>query len=89
MISDVYGIKEFQTKLAQIARKIRETGGHYLVTNRNKPSLVAIPFEDYKEIEDILIELNSPALKRDIKEARKEYEEGKAADFKKFIKSQS
>ena len=86
MISDVYGIKEFQTKLAKIARKIRETGGHYLITNRNKPTMVAIPFEDYKEIEDILVELNSANLKRDIRKARKEYESGQAADFRKFIK---
>lgn len=85
MISNVYGIKEFQMNLAKIARSIREAGGHYLVTNRNKPAMVAIPFEDYKEIEDILLELNSPGLKREIKLARQEYEKGKSADFRKFI----
>ena len=76
IIKDVYGIKEFQTKIAKIARQIKETGGHYLVTNRNKPAMVAIPFEDYKQIEDILLELNSPNLKRDIRIARREYENG-------------
>lgn len=86
MIQDVYGIKEFQTKLPQIARKIKEIGGHYLITNRSKPSMVAIPFEDYQEIEDIFLELNSPKLKRDIQEGREEYRKGKTRNFREFLK---
>jgi len=76
MIQDVYGIKEFQTKLPFIAKKIREQGGHYLVTNRCKPSMVAIPFKDYQEIEDILMELNSPQLQKEIKKGREDYTRG-------------
>lgn len=87
MIQDVYGIKEFQVKLPAIARKIAKLGGHYLVTRRNKPSLVAIPFADYQEIADILLELNSPILKKDIKESRIEYKKGEIADFRDFIKN--
>ena len=87
MIQNVFGIKEFQTRLPEIARLINDVGGHYLVTNRNKPSMVAIPFEDYKEIEDILLELNSPGLKKEIREARYEYQKGKASDFDDFVKS--
>ena len=86
MIQQVYGIKKFQTHLPSIAKKIREVGGHYLVTNRNQPSLVAIPFEDYKAIEDILLELNSPALKRELRQGRAEYHRGKARLFKEIIK---
>ena len=89
MIQDIYGIKEFQIKLPEIARQISQTGGHYLVTNRSKPSLVAIPFSDYQEIEDILLELNSPSLKNDIKEARIEYRKNKAKDFRKFLKAEN
>lgn len=85
MIQDVYGIKEFQIKLPQIAKKISQIGGHYLVTNRSRPSLVAIPFADYQEIEDILLELNSPSLKKDIKRGRQEYSKGQAQNFDKFI----
>ena len=85
MIQDVYGIKEFQTKLPQIANKIRQIGGHYLVTNRSKPSLVAIPFSDYQEIEDILLELNSPSLQEDVKKGRREYSEGKTRNFDDFV----
>ena len=77
MIQDVFGIKDFQTNLPKIARKINQMGGHYLVTNRSKPALVAIPFADYQAIEDILLELNSPQLQKDIKEGRKEYLQGK------------
>ena len=86
MIQDVFGIKEFQTKLPEIARKIREVGGHYLVTNRNKPALVALSFEEYKTIEDILLELNSPALLEEIETARREYRRGKTTDFRGFLK---
>ena len=87
MIQDVYGIKEFQTKLPSIARLIHQEGGHYLVTNRAKPALVAIPFSDYQEIEDILLELNSPKLKREIKKGREEKQRGKTKEFSKFVKS--
>ena len=89
MIQDVYGIKEFQVKLPEIARNIAKAGGHYLVTNRSKPSLVAIPFSDYQEIEDILLELNSPSLKKDIKASRQEYRKKKAKDFRKFLKEEN
>jgi PHD/YefM family antitoxin component YafN of YafNO toxin-antitoxin module len=87
MLQDVFGIKEFQTKLPSIAKKIRSVGGHYLVTNRNKPSLVAIPFDDYQEIADILLELNSPRLKREVQEARDEYRDGKTVSFDTFLSS--
>lgn len=86
MIQDVYGIKEFQVNLPKIARKIAQIGGHYLVTNRSKPSLVAIPFADYQEIEDILLELNTSSLKKDINIGRQEYAKKKAKDFRKFLK---
>lgn len=86
MIQDVFGIKEFQTKLPQIARTISQFGGHYLVTKRNRPSLVAIPFKDYQEIADIFLELNSPGLKKDIKKGRGEYQQKKAKDFRQFLK---
>ncbi len=79
MIQNVFGIKEFQTNLPQIARRISEIGGHYLITNRSKPSMVAIPFEDYQEIEDILLELNSPGLKKEIQKGRSEYKSGKTS----------
>lgn len=87
MIQDVYGIKEFQINLPKIARKISQIGGHYLVTNRSKPSMVAIPFADYQEIEDILLELNSPTLKKDIEKGREEFKNKKTTDFRKFLKS--
>lgn len=87
MIYDVYGIKSFQTHLPQIARQIEAVGGHYLVTNRNKPAMVAIPFADYQAIEDILIELNSPALKKDIAAGRLEYQQGKTKSLDEVTKN--
>ena len=87
MIQDVFGIKDFQTRLPELARKISETGGHFLVTKRSKPAMVAIPFEDYKEIEDILLELNSPKLKKEIKKARGDYKKGKVHNFDEVTKN--
>ena len=85
MIQNVFGIKKFQTQLPKLSRKISQAGGHFLVTNRNRPVFVTIPFEDYKEIEDVLLELNSPALQKEVKSGRKEYKAGKSSDFKKFV----
>lgn len=87
MILDTFGIKEFQVKLPEIARKIRQVGGHYLVTNRSKPALVAIPFEDYQEIADIFLELNSPRVKQDIQKGRSEYKKGKTKNFRDFLEN--
>ena len=73
MINQVMGIKKFQTNLPKVARQIRDVGGHILVTNRNEPALVAISFEDYQILEDVLAELNSPQLQKDVAEGRREY----------------
>jgi len=86
MLQTIYGIKQFQTNLPAMARQINEVGGHYIVTRRNKPAFVAIPFDDYKEVQDILLEMNSPELHKDISKARKEYHGGKTQDFDKFVK---
>lgn len=85
MLQNIYGIKKFQSSLPSIAKKISEVGGHYIVTRRSNPAFVAIPFEDYKEIQDILLELNSPNLQNDIKKSREEYQKGKTTDFDEFV----
>jgi len=86
MLQNVYGIKQFQNLLPSIAQKIKDVGGHYIITKRSTPVFVAIPFDDYKEIQDILLELNSPKLQKDIAEGRRGYKSGKTKDFEKFIK---
>lgn len=73
MLQTIYGIKQFQTNLPAMARQIDEAGGCYIVTRRNKPAFVAIPFDDYEEAQDIF-------------QARKEYHDGKTQDFDKFVK---
>lgn len=86
MIQSVFGIKQFQVNLPKLARQIREVGGHYLVTNRSVPEFVAIPFADYQQIEDILLELNSPKLLQSIGKGRKEYRAGKSTPFRDLLK---
>ncbi len=85
MLNTVMGIKQFQTKLPMVARDIKTMGGHYLVTNRNEPVMVAIPFQDYQAIEDILLELNSPTLQNDIALGRKEYKAGKTKPLTELL----
>ena len=85
MIQNVYGIKQFQTKLPAMARQIDEEGGHYIVTRRNKPAFVAIPFSDYQDVQDILLELNSPNLQEDIAQGRKEYQQGKTKTLDEVV----
>ena len=87
MIQNVFGIKEFQTKLPAMARLIEKEGGHYIVTCRNKPVFVVMPFADYQDLEDILMELNSPQLLRDVAQARKDYQAGKTKTLDEVLKS--
>ena len=56
------------------------------MTNRNKPVFVTLPFDDYKELEDILWELNSPTLLKSIELGRKEYLQGKTKELTKVLK---
>jgi len=85
MLSNVMGIKQFQTQLPMVARNIKAMGGHYLVTNRNEPVMVAISFEDYQSVEDILLEMNSPALQKDVADGRREYLQGKTTKLSDFL----
>ena len=85
MLSKVMGIKKFQTNLPSVARDIKERGGHYLITNRNEPAMVAIPFEDYQNIEDVLLEMNSPALHKDIAIGRQEYVSRQTKSLDNFL----
>lgn len=88
MITNIYGIKQFQTHLPQISNSIKDLGGHYLVTQRNTPIFVTIPFEEYQELQEILLEMNSPQLKRSIRKARKEFKEGKSVSLEDFLKDE-
>ena len=87
MLQNIFGIKQFQAQLPKIASDIASMGGHYMVTRRSQPAFVAIPFEDYQAIEDILLEARSPKLQRDVAEGRREYAQGKTKDIKEVIKS--
>ncbi len=87
MITDVYGIKQFQTHLPSISNSIKELGGHYLVTQRNTPIFVTIPFEEYQQLQEILLEMNSPQLRKSIRKARKEFQTGKTVSLDDFLKN--
>ncbi len=85
MISSSFGIKQFQSNLPSLANKMAEVGGHYLVTKRGKPVFMAIPFEDYQEIQDIIDEAQSRKLLVDIEKGRQEYKEGKTRKLEEVM----
>jgi len=88
MLQQVYGIKQFQTHLPAIAREINQMGGHFLITKRNDPAFVALSFEDYQEMVEMVLEKNSPQLQKHIIAGRKAYDKGETtslADLKKEL----
>lgn len=84
-MATTYDLDEFRKKLPEIAADLNRAGGHYIVTQEKKPSLVAISYSEYEEIAEIRQEMQAAGLKHDVKQARREYKAGKTVDFRKFI----
>lgn len=61
-----------------IARDMATVGGEYVVTRRGEPTFVAVPYERYQELQDLLAELRSPQLQKEIAQARKQHRSGKS-----------
>ncbi len=85
MSQTIYGIKKFQAQLPMIARDLATVGGEYVVTRRGEPAFVAVPYDRYQELEDIILELNSPQLLKEIAQGRQEYRAGKAVPMEKVL----
>lgn len=85
MTQTIYGIKKFQAQLPLIARDMAVVGGEYVVTRRGEPAFVAMPYQTYQEMQDLLAELRSPQLQKDITQARKEHRLGKSIPIQDVI----
>lgn len=83
-MATTYDLDEFQKKLPEIVAGLNREGGHYILTQKKKPSLVAISYREYAEISEIAQELQAHDLKRDVSQARREYRDGKTRDFREF-----
>ncbi|MBI2674661.1 MAG: hypothetical protein HYX22_02920 [Candidatus Yanofskybacteria bacterium] len=49
---------------------------------KNQLPLVIMSLEEWHQIEDIMEELSSPTLIKDVKKARSDYKKGRAIEYK-------
>lgn len=77
------GVRELKNKLSAVLRR----GKPRIVTERNKPRHVLVPYEDMVELVEILDELSDPRLLKQIAEGRKGYREGKSVPIEATAKA--
>ena len=63
---DTYNMKEAQAGLTKLCR----SGKRFVIANRNRPVVVAMPFEDFEALMETLDVLADPALMKAIQSSR-------------------
>ncbi len=63
---DTYNMKEAQAGLTQLCR----SGKRFVIANRNRPVVVAMPVEDFEALMETLDVLADPAAMKAIQSAR-------------------
>ena len=63
---DTYNMKEAQAGLTKLCR----SGKRFVIANRNRPVVVAMPFEDFEALMETLDVLADPALMKAIQSLR-------------------
>lgn len=66
-MADTYNMKEAQAGLTQLCR----SGKRFVIANRNRPVVVAMPVEDFEALMETLDVLADPAAMRAVQAARK------------------
>jgi prevent-host-death family protein len=66
-MADTYNMKEAQAGLTQLCR----SGKRFVIANRNRPVVVAMPVEDFEALMETLDVLADPAAMRAVQSARK------------------
>jgi PHD/YefM family antitoxin component YafN of YafNO toxin-antitoxin module len=64
---DTYNMKEAQAGLTQLCR----SGKRFVIANRNRPVVVAMPVEDFEALLETLDVLADPAAMKAVHSARK------------------
>jgi prevent-host-death family protein len=64
---DTYNMKEAQAGLTQLCR----SGKRFVIANRNRPVMVAMPVEDFEALMETLDVLADPAAMKAVRSARK------------------
>ena len=65
---DTYNMKEAQAGLTQLCR----SGKRFVIANRNRPVVVAMPVEDFEALMETLDVLADPAAMKAVQSARKD-----------------
>ena len=63
---DIYNIKEAQAGLTKLCR----SGNRFVIANRNRPVVVAMPIEDFEALMETLDVLADPVAMKAIESAR-------------------
>ena len=63
---DTYNIKEAQANLTKLCR----SGKRFVIANRNRPAVVALPVDDFEALMETLDVLADPAAMKAIESAR-------------------
>jgi len=67
-MTDTYNMKEAQAGLTQLCR----SGKRFVIANRNRPVVVAMPVEDFEALMETLDVLADPAAMQAVQSARKD-----------------
>ncbi|MBU1147816.1 MAG: type II toxin-antitoxin system Phd/YefM family antitoxin [Candidatus Omnitrophica bacterium] len=77
-------VRELRKNLASVVKDVKAHYERYVVSKRGKPEAVLMSMDDYEGWLETLEIMSDPEVMKDIKEAEKEFEEGKAMDFEKI-----
>ena len=64
-MNSIYPISEVQAKLSKLCR----AGNRFVISNRNKPVMVALPIEEFDALMETLDVLSDPKAMREIQRA--------------------
>lgn len=79
-------ITEARKKIFDIAEDVQKTGSHYILTDKGQPKAAILSIEElesWRETIDILV--HHPTIQNDIKQAEKEFKEGKTIPLEEVM----
>jgi antitoxin YefM len=74
-------VRELRKNLANVISDVKAHYERYVVSKRGKPEAVLMSMDDYEGWLETLEIMSDPEAMEDIRQAEKEFEEGKAIDF--------
>ena len=77
-------IRDLRKNLANVIKDTKAHYERYVVSKRGKPEAVLMSMDDYEGWLETLEIMSDPEAVKDIEEAEKEFEEGKAIDFEEI-----